>query len=120
MLGSHPDIVQAAVDMREDLPGTSDWSRSLLPGPAALLTRLKHDLKETMPGYIASVRVRRTWSATKNSAWKAGRRALHVALDSRASKLDLTSAYVGSTRRHRRHARSHVGGDPPSERCGST
>ena len=96
MLGSHPDIVQAAVDMREDLPGDKRLVAFVVPraGSELSITRLKHDLKETMPGYMIPSAFVELEVLPKTPHGKLDRRALHVALDSRASKLDLTSAYV--------------------------
>ena len=96
MLGSHPDILQVAVDMREDLPGDKRLVAFIVPRPGSNLniTRLKLDLKEIIPGYMIPSAFVELEALPKTSHGKLDRRAIHVALDSRASKLDVTSAYM--------------------------
>ncbi len=96
MLASHPDILQAVVDMREDQPGDRRLVAFIVPraGSDLSISRLKLDLKETMPGYMIPSAFVELETLPKTHHGKLDRRALHVALDSRASKLDVTSAYV--------------------------
>ncbi len=96
ILASHPDILQVAVAVREDLPGDKRLVAFIVPraGSDLSISRLKLDLKETMPGYMIPSAFVELEALPKTPHGKLDRRALHVALDSRASKLDVTSAYV--------------------------
>jgi acyl-coenzyme A synthetase/AMP-(fatty) acid ligase len=54
VLASHPDLLQAAVEVREDMPGDKRIVAFIVPRPGASVTigRLTQDLKQTLPHYM--------------------------------------------------------------------
>ena len=95
-LGSHPDIIQAAVEMREDLPGDKRLVAFIVPRAGSSLSagRLIQDLRDVLPHYMMPSAFVELPALPRTPHGKLDRRALRVARDSRASRFDLTSAYV--------------------------
>jgi amino acid adenylation domain-containing protein len=96
VLGSHPDLLQAAVEMREDMPGDKRLVAFIVPRPGSTLSagRLVQDMKQSLPQYMLPSTFVELTSLPRTEHGKLDRRALHVARDSRASYFDLTSAYA--------------------------
>jgi amino acid adenylation domain-containing protein len=96
VLGSHPDLLQAAVEVREDMPGDKRLVAFIVPRPGSSLTigRLTQDLQHTLPRYMVPSAFVELTALPRTEHGKLDRRALHVERDSRASHFDLTSSYV--------------------------
>jgi amino acid adenylation domain-containing protein len=96
VLHAHPDIVQAAVEMREDMPGDKRLVGFIVPRPGSTLSvgRLMQHLQDRLPSYMVPSTFVELTALPRTEHGKLDRRALHVPRDSRASRLDLTSAYV--------------------------
>ncbi len=96
VLGSHPDLLQAAVEVREDMPGDRRLVAFIVPRPGSNLTigRLTQDLKHTLPQYMLPSAFVEMTALPRTEHGKLDRRALHAERDSRASHFDLTSSYV--------------------------
>ncbi|HEX2055446.1 MAG TPA: amino acid adenylation domain-containing protein [Nitrospiraceae bacterium] len=96
VLGSHPDILQAAVEVREDMPGDRRLVAFIVPRAGSSLSagRLTEELRHSLPHYMTPSAFVELDSLPRTEHGKLDRRALHVASDSRASRFDLTSSYV--------------------------
>ncbi|HET6676075.1 MAG TPA: amino acid adenylation domain-containing protein, partial [Nitrospiraceae bacterium] len=96
VLASHPDLLQAAVEVREDMPGDKRLVAFIVsrPGSSLGVGRLTQDLKHTLPPYMVPSTFVEMPALPRTEHGKLDRRALHVARDSRATHYDLTSVYV--------------------------
>jgi amino acid adenylation domain-containing protein len=96
VLGSHPDILQAAVEVREDMPGDKRLVAFIVPRAGSSLSagRLMQDLRHSLPHYMTPSAFVELPSLPRTAHGKLDRRALRVARDSRASRFDVKSVYV--------------------------
>ena len=96
VLNRHPDLERAVVEVREDQPGDKRIVAFMVPRPHNRLglTQLREQLRSQLPAHmIPSAFVEmETLPLTANG--KVDRRALRVAADSRASKVDLSSEFL--------------------------
>ena len=96
ILNRHPDLERAVVEVREDQPGDKRIVAFLVPHPHNRLgiVQFREQLSRLLPAHmIPSLFIElETLPLTANG--KVDRRALRVAADSRASKVELTSEYL--------------------------
>ena len=96
VLNRHPDLERAVVEVREDQPGDKRIVAFMVPRPNNRLglVQLREQLRSQLPAHmIPSTFIElETLSLTVNG--KVDRKALQVAADSRASKVELTSEFL--------------------------
>ncbi|ODT43771.1 MAG: hypothetical protein ABS70_07170, partial [Nitrospira sp. SCN 59-13] len=96
VLNRHPDLERAVVEVREDQPGDKRIVAFMVPRPNNRLglVQLREQLRGQLPAHmIPSTFIElETLPLTVNG--KVDRKALQVAADSRASKVELTSQYL--------------------------
>lgn len=96
VLNRHPDLERAVVEVREDQPGDKRIVAFMVPRPTTRLGlgRLREQLRTQLPAYMIPSTFIELEALPLTVNGKVDRRALLVAADSRASKVDLTSAYL--------------------------
>jgi amino acid adenylation domain-containing protein len=96
LLNRQPEISQAVVEVREDQPGDKRIAAFLVPRPDARLgvAQLRERLKSHLPAYMIPSSFTELGALPRTANGKVDRQALRVAMDSRASKVELTAAYV--------------------------
>jgi amino acid adenylation domain-containing protein len=96
VLNRHPDLERAVVEVREDQPGDKRIVAFMVPRPNNRLglVQLREQLRSQLPAHMIPSTFIELEALPLTANGKVDRRALRVAGDSRASKVDLTSAFV--------------------------
>ncbi len=96
VLNRHPDLERAVVEVREDQPGDKRIVAFMVPRPNNRLglLQLREQLRTQLPAHMIPSTFIELEALPLTVNGKVDRRALQVAADSRASKVDLTSAYL--------------------------
>ncbi len=96
VLNRHPDLDRAVVEVREDQPGDKRIVAFVVPRPQNRLglVQLREQLRKQLPAHMIPSGFIELESLPLTANGKVDRRALRVADDSRASKVDLTSEYL--------------------------
>lgn len=96
VLNGHPDLERAVVEVREDQPGDKRIVAFMVPRPTNRLglAQLREQLRTQLPAHMIPSMFIELEALPLTVNGKVDRRALLVAADSRASKVDLTSTYL--------------------------
>lgn len=96
VLNRHPDLERAVVEVREDQPGDRRIVAFMVPRPNNRLglTQLREQLRRQLPAHMIPSSFVELEALPLTANGKVDRRALRVALDSRAGKVELTSEYL--------------------------
>lgn len=96
VLNRQPEFEQAVVELREDQPGDKRIAAFLVPRPDSRLglVQLRERLRNQLPAHMIPSSFTELEALPKTPNGKVDRQALRVALDSRASKVDVTADYV--------------------------
>lgn len=96
VLNRHPDLERAVVEVREDQPGDKRIVAFMVPRPTNRLGlgQLREQLRAQLPAHMIPSTFIELEALPLTVNGKVDRRALLVAADSRASKVDLTSTYL--------------------------
>ena len=96
VLNRHPDLERAVVEVREDQPGDKRIVAFMVPRPHNRLglVQLREQLRSQLPAHMIPSSFIELEALPLTANGKVDRRALRVADDSRASKVELTSEYL--------------------------
>ncbi|MBS0172290.1 MAG: amino acid adenylation domain-containing protein [Nitrospira sp.] len=96
VLNRHPDLERAVVEVREDQPGDKRIVVFMVPRPNNRLglLQLREQLRSHLPAHMIPSTFIELEALPLTVNGKVDRRALQVAADSRASKVELTSTYL--------------------------
>ncbi len=96
VLNRHPDLARAVVEVREDQPGDKRIVAFIIPHAHNRLglVQLREQLRGLLPAYMIPSLFIELEALPLTANGKVDRRALRVAADSRASKVELTSEYL--------------------------
>ncbi len=96
VLNRHPDLERAVVEVREDQPGDKRIVAFMVARPNTRLglVQLREQLRSHLPAHMIPSTFIELESLPLNANGKVDRRALQVAADSRASKVELTSEFI--------------------------
>ncbi|MBI4000399.1 MAG: amino acid adenylation domain-containing protein, partial [Nitrospira defluvii] len=96
VLNRHPDLERAVVEVREDQPGDKRIVAFMVPRPSNRLglVQLREHLRSQLPAHMIPSSFIDLEALPLTANGKVDRRALRVAEDSRASKVDLTSEFL--------------------------
>jgi amino acid adenylation domain-containing protein len=95
VLNRHPDLERAVVEVREDQPGDKRIVAFIVPRPhnSPGLAQLREQLRHQLPAHMIPSSFIELEALPLTANGKVDRRALGIADDSRASKVELTSEY---------------------------
>lgn len=96
VLNRHPDLERAVVEVREDQPGDKRIVAFMVPRPNNRLglVQLREQLRSHLPAHMIPSAFIELEVLPLTANGKVDRKALQVAADSRASKIELTSEFV--------------------------
>jgi amino acid adenylation domain-containing protein len=96
VLNRHPDLERAVVEVREDQPGDRRIVAFMVPRPNNRLglVQLREQLRRQLPAHMIPSSFVELEALPLTANGKVDRRALRVAADSRAGKVELTSQYL--------------------------
>ena len=96
VLNRHPDLERAVVEVREDQPGDKRIVAFIVPHPRNRLglVEFREQLRRQLPAHMIPSLFIELEALPLTANGKVDRRALRVAADSRASKVELTSEYL--------------------------
>lgn len=96
VLNRHPDLERAVVEVREDQPGDKRIVAFMVPRPNARLglAELREQLRGHLPAHMMPSAFIELDRLPLTANGKVDRKALQVAADSRASKVELTSEFL--------------------------
>ncbi len=96
VLNRHPDLERAVVEVREDQPGDKRIVAFMVLRPQSRLglEQLREQLRRQLPAHMIPSSFIELEALPLTANGKVDRRALSVAADSRASKVDVTSRFV--------------------------
>ncbi|ULA67915.1 MAG: Putative Multi-domain non-ribosomal peptide synthetase [Nitrospira sp.] len=96
VLNRHPDLERAVVEVREDQPGDKRIVAFMVPRPNNRLglVQLREQLRSHLPAHMIPSTFIELETLPLTANGKVDRKALQVAADSRASKIELTSEFL--------------------------
>ena len=96
VLNRHPDLERAVVEVREDQPGDKRIVAFMVPRPNNRLglVQLREQLRTHLPAHMIPSTFIEMETLPLTTNGKVDRKALQVAADSRASKVELTSEFL--------------------------